>query len=150
MKRLILIMLLLAGPAMAVDPSEMLADPVLEARARALDDEIRCVKCQSEAVSSSNADWAHDARLMIRELVASGKSDDEVLEWFHARYGDFVLMSPPRRGTTLLLWWAGPILLLVMLGLGWRTIGARNERSAAQDLSPEEAARLSELLDRTS
>jgi len=150
MKRLILILIFLAAPVYAVNPSEMLSDPVLEARARGLDDEIRCVKCQSEAVSSSNADWARDARLMIRELVSDGKSDDEVLEWFHDRYGDFVLMTPPRRGTTFLLWWAGPILLLLGLGLGWRTIRSRSQSNATQDLSPQEAARLSELLGKTS
>ncbi len=144
MKRLILILLLLAGPALAVNPSEMLADPVLEERARALDDQIRCVKCQSEAVSSSNADWARDARLMIRELVADGASDAEVLDWFHVRYGDFVLMNPPKQGTNLILWLAGPVLLLLGLGAGYATVRAR--RSGETDtLSAEELARLDEL-----
>jgi cytochrome c-type biogenesis protein CcmH len=147
MRKLLLILCLIASPVFALDPSEMLSDPALEARARVLDHEIRCVKCQSEAVASSNADWARDARRMIRELIADGKSNDEVLEWFHDRYGDFVLMTPPRRGTTLLLWWAGPLLLLGGLGLGWMTVRSRGRSANAEDLSEDEEKRLAKLLD---
>ena len=146
MKRLVLILLLLAGPAFALDPSEMLADPELEARARALDDELRCVKCQSEALSSSNADWAQDARRMVRELITDGASDQEVLDWFHDRYGDFVLMNPPRSGTNLVLWWAGPILLLLALGIGWSTIRNRSRAAAPDDLNEAEKEELARIL----
>ena len=115
MKRLLLIFVLLAAPLWALDPSEKLADPALEARARALDFEIRCVKCQSEAIASSDAAWARDARRKLRELVAGGASDQEVKDWFQARYGDFVLMDPPKTGGNLILWAMGPALLIVGL-----------------------------------
>ena len=115
MKRLLLVFVLLAAPLWALDPSEKLADPALEARARALDFEIRCVKCQSEAIASSDAAWARDARRKLRELVAGGASDQEVKDWFQARYGDFVLMDPPKTGGNLILWAMGPALLIVGL-----------------------------------
>lgn len=146
MKRLLLILLLVAGPALAVDPSEMLSDPLLEDRARALDDQIRCVKCQSEAVSSSNAEWARDARRMIRDLVDGGATNQEVLDWFQVRYGDFVLMDPPKKGSNWILWLAGPVLLLLGAGAGYLTITARRQTQPEADLSPEEQARLAELV----
>ena len=148
MKRLLLILLLIASPALSLDPSEMLADPALEARARALDDEIRCVKCQSEALSSSNADWARDARRRVRELISEGASDQEVLDWFHARYGDFVLMNPPRSGSNLVLWYAAPVLLLAGLGIGWMTIRGRSRAVAPDGLSEAEKAELARILDK--
>ena len=113
MKRLILLLWLVASPLWALEPSEMLDDPGLEARARVLDHEIRCVKCQSEAVASSNADWAKDARRQIRELIAEGATDAEVKDWFLARYGEFVLMNPDKSGSNLALWLAGPGMLLI-------------------------------------
>ncbi|MEM6342146.1 MAG: cytochrome c-type biogenesis protein, partial [Pseudomonadota bacterium] len=87
--------ILLAGAALALDPSEMLDDPQLEARARALDHDIRCVVCQSEALASSNAEWAREARGIIRERILAGDSDAEVRAFFVERYGEFVLMTPP-------------------------------------------------------
>lgn len=148
-RRAFLIGLLAAGPVLAMDPSEMLTDPALEARARDLDHQIRCVKCQSEAVASSNASWAVDARRSIRELVADGASDTDVRAWFVERYGEFVLMDPPKTGSNLALWLAGP----AMLGIG--AIGAvsylrgRSNADPADgpsDLSAEEQARLQEIL----
>ncbi|MBT0956479.1 cytochrome c-type biogenesis protein CcmH [Alphaproteobacteria bacterium KMM 3653] len=142
-------LVLWAGAALALDPSEMLADPAQEARARALDHEIRCVKCQSETVASSNADWAQDARRAIREQVAAGASDAEVKAWFVARYGDFVLMDPPKTGANLVLWVAGPLMLLAGLGLA-AGAAARRRRlpEPAQPLSEEESARLRDILNR--
>lgn len=139
-------MLLTAAGAWAVDPSEMLNDPALEARARALDAEIRCVKCQSEVVASSHAAWAKDARRVIRELIAGGSSDAEVRAWFQARYGDYVLMNPPRRGLNWVLWLAGPVLLGLGLLAAFATLRARSQASAEAGLSAEEAARLERLL----
>lgn len=148
MKRLLFVLLMLAGPVLALDPSEMLQDPVLEARARALDHELRCVKCQSEAIASSNADWAKDARRMVRELITEGLTDEEVKAWFQARYGDFVLMEPPHTGSNLILWWAGPGLLLLGLGAAWLTVRSRSRAGDGDALDAEEEARLSEILNK--
>ena len=146
MKRLVLILLLLCGPAWAIDPADMLQDVALENRARALDLEIRCVKCQSEAIASSNADWARDARLMVRDLLSEGASDPEVKAFFQARYGDFVLMDPPKSGTNLILWAAGPMMLFMALGIGGLYLRRRGQGSAPQALSDQEKARLDEIL----
>ncbi len=148
MIRVLLLGLLLASPAYALDPSEMLDDPALEARARALDAELRCVVCQSEALASSNAQWAVDARRMIRERVVAGDSDAEVKAFFVERYGEFVLMDPPKSGTNLILWAAGPLMLLIAGGVAYGFLSgqssAKSRREAA--LSAEEEARLKEIL----
>lgn len=148
MKRLLLIFAILASPLWAMDPSEMLEDPGLEERARALDHELRCVVCQSESVAWSNANWAEDARRTVRELVVDGATDDEVLDFFVARYGEFVLMSPRASGSTWLLWAAGPAMLLLAMGLGYGYLRGRSRSSAPQEgaLSEAEEARLREIL----
>lgn len=150
MKRLLLIFVLLASPVWAVNPSEMLDDPVLEKRAQALDLELRCVKCQSEAIASSNAAWAEDARILVRELLTDGFTDDEVLEFFVARYGEFVLMTPKSDGSNMLLWLAGPLMLLGGLGIGVTYLRRRNTariaEPTAEELSDEEKARLSQIM----
>lgn len=144
---LILLVMCLAAPLAALEPAEMLADPALEARARALDHDIRCVKCQSEVVASSNADWAKDARRQIRELVAGGASDEAVRDWFVERYGEFVLMDPPKSGSTLALWLAGPAMLLIA-ALGAVTyVRGRSKGPVSEGLSADEEARLREILD---
>jgi len=144
---LILLLTFLAAPLAALEPAAMLADPALEARARALDHDIRCVKCQSEVVASSNADWAKDARRQIRELVAGGASDEAVRGWFVERYGEFVLMDPPKSGSTLALWLAGPAMLLIA-GLGAVAyVRGRSKGPVGEGLSAAEEARLREILD---
>lgn len=142
---LTLALILWAGMALALDPFEMLPDPEQEARARGLDNEIRCVQCQSESLASSNAIWARDARRAIREQVAAGRSNAQIKDWFVARYGEFVLMDPPKSGWNLALWLAGPALLLLGLAIA---AGLYRKRAApeAADLSLEEEARLAELL----
>ncbi|MGZ2258233.1 cytochrome c-type biogenesis protein [Roseobacter sp. A03A-229] len=148
MRRLALALLFLASPLWALDPSEMLDDPELEARARALDHDLRCVVCQSESVASSNANWAQDARRTVRELVAGGASDEAVMDFFVARYGEFVLMSPRASGSTWLLWAAGPAMLLLAMGLGYGYLRGRSRSTAPQEaaLSDAEQARLNEIL----
>jgi cytochrome c-type biogenesis protein CcmH len=150
MKRLILVLLLLAGPVWAVEPHEMLDDPALEARAQQLDQELRCVKCQSEALASSNAKWAADARVLLRQLLSDGYSDQEVLDFFVVRYGEYVLMEPKKGGTNTLLWYAGPIMLLLGFGIGLGYLRRRNTASAKGDmpqaLSSDESARLAEIM----
>ena len=145
---LILWLVLLAFPALALDPSEMLPDPAQEAVARALDHEIRCVKCQSETIASSNADWARDARRAVRELVAEGKTSDEVKDFFLERYGEVVLMTPSTKGMNLLLWLAGPLMLLagVVIGFVYLRGRAAAKPGLEQDLSEDEQTRLDALL----
>lgn len=144
----ILVALMLAWPAFALDPSEMLPDPAQEALARELDHEIRCVKCQSETIASSNADWAQDARRAVREQIAAGATQKEVKEFFVERYGQVVLMTPPASGMNLVLWAAGPLMLLAALGIGGAYV--RNRATASPqtetDLSDAEKARLDALL----
>lgn len=148
MIRAVILMVVLAIPAWAMDPSEMLSDPVLEERARALDHALRCVVCQSESVASSNANWAEDARRTVRELISDGATDEEVFDFFVARYGEFVLMSPRPSGSSWLLWAAGPIMLLLAAMIGFFYVRGREAAAAPQEeaLSPEEAARLKKIL----
>ncbi|MFD1156752.1 cytochrome c-type biogenesis protein [Roseovarius aestuarii] len=148
MRWLILCLCLYTLPALAVEPDEMLADPVLEARAQVLDEKIRCVKCRSEVIASSNADWASDARVVVRELIADGKTDDEVLDFFVARYGEYVLMTPQTSGSNVLLWLAGPLMLMVG---GWLAVIYLRRRAGADPdtelvLSEAEQARLDEIM----
>lgn len=141
--------LVLASAALALDPSEMLDDPVLEAQARELDHAMRCVVCQSESVASSNAQWAIDARRVIREQVAAGQTNAEIMDFFIARYGEFVLMNPRPSGSNWLLWAAGPLMFLTAAGVGIGYVRGRSKAVAAADsgLSADEAKRLREILD---
>lgn len=138
----------LCSVALAFDPSEMLDDPVLEARARGLDHAMRCVVCQSESVASSNAQWAIDARRVIREQVMAGLSDSQVEDFFVERYGEFVLMAPRTGGSNWLLWAAGPLMFLLAAGIGAGYLRGRSNATAAGDpeLSAEESKRLAEIL----
>jgi cytochrome c-type biogenesis protein CcmH len=103
----------LAGPsAYAVEPAERLADPALEARARALSPELRCLVCQNQSIDESNADLAHDLRVLLRQRLAAGDTDRQVLDYVVARYGVFVLLDPPFAPATYLLWLTPPALVL--------------------------------------
>ncbi len=137
-----------AGPARAVLPDEMLDDPILEARARELSREIRCVVCQNESIDTSNADLARDLRVLVRERLSAGDSNDEVLDYLVARYGEFVLLRPRLRPATYFLWF-GPAGVLLLGGLGIALYYRHRRRegaAAAAVLSLEEEARLSRLL----
>jgi len=141
---LLLIVPMLAGAAVG-DPTEMLPDPRQEERARALGRELRCMVCQNQSIEDSDAGLARDLRRIVREQVAAGRSDGEIIGFLHARYGDFVLLRPPLRAGTVLLW-AMPALAL---GLGVALIlGARRQRrrlAPAAPLTAEEQARLAAL-----
>ncbi len=151
--RLMFLVLLLAAaatpavmtPAWAVQPDEMLADPALEARARDISREIRCLVCQNQSIDDSDADLARDLRLIVRERLVAGDSDDEVRRYLVDRYGDFVLLKPPVMPATWLLWFGPPLLLVIALaGVG---LGLRRRRAGAPaPLTPEERRRLEELL----
>ncbi|WP_299687002.1 cytochrome c-type biogenesis protein [uncultured Tateyamaria sp.] len=138
-----------ASVAVALDPSEMLEDPTLEAKARELDHALRCVVCQSESVASSNATWAVEARQVIREQVAAGKTRDEVVDFFVERYGEFVLMTPRTSGANWLLWAAGPLMLLMAMGIGVVYLRGRSSAPAPTEagLSADESRRLREIMD---
>ena len=144
---LLLALALLATPALAVQPDEILADPALEARARGITRELRCVVCQSESIDESNADIARDLRLLVRERITAGDTDDEVLAFVTDRYGEFVLFRPPMTLANAPLWLAGPAILLVGGALSFVFI-RRRARAPAPDRAPltaEEEARLREL-----
>lgn len=138
----------LCGMALAFDPSEMLDDPELEARARGLDHAMRCVVCQSESVASSNAQWAIDARRVIREQIVAGLTDRQVEDFFVERYGEFVLMAPRTGGSNWLLWAAGPLMFLLAAGTGFGYLRGRSTATATAEpeLSAEESKRLAEIL----
>ncbi len=137
-----------APSALAVEPSEMLSDPGLEARARAISRELRCVVCQNQSIDDSAAEVAHDMRRAVRERLVAGDTDGQVIDYMVARYGDFVLLEPPFKPRTLVLWLGAPALLLVA-GLGlWLAGRRRRIPSAPTPLSDDERARLDELLKR--
>ncbi len=141
--------LLVQGPAKAVLPDEILDDPVLEARARALSAELRCLVCQNESIDSSNAELARELRLLVRERLVAGDSDREVLDYLVARYGDFVLLRPPFKPSTYLLWF-GPILILLIGGGGIVLALHRRRNRPAREAAPlttGERGRLAALLD---
>jgi cytochrome c-type biogenesis protein CcmH len=151
MRALILAALLALSPALpvlAVQPDEILADPALEARARAISRELRCPVCQGEAIDDSNAPISRDLRLLVRERLVEGDSDEEVLEFVVARYGEFVLFNPRPEGANLLLWAAGPILLILGGGLAFAYTRRRADAAAPAEaaLTPEEEARLKDLV----
>ena len=141
-----LFFVLLAGAAQAVEPSEMLKDPALEARARVISQEIRCLVCQNQTIDDSNADLAHDLRVILRERLQAGDTDQQVKDYLTARYGDFILLKPPFRARTLLLW-IGPALIF-LAGAGIIVVAALRRRRlpAAAPLSEEESQRLARLM----
>lgn len=140
----------LATPAWAVEPSERLADPALEARARSISAALRCLVCQNESIDASNADLAHDIRVLVRQRLVAGDDDDQVIAFMVARYGDFVLLRPPLRASTLLLW-LGPAAILVIGGGGAYAASRRRRSAAPLDPAPLSHAerRALEELDRT-
>lgn len=148
MKHLILILTLLASPAFAVQPDEVLSDPVLEARARGLGQELRCVVCQGENIDESNAGIARDLRLLVRERLVAGESDQEILDFVVSRYGEYVLMRPTWAGSNIILYIAGPALLFFALIAAFLYLRGRAEaqNTVGADLSKEEEARLAEIL----
>ena len=142
------LVLLMAVPAVAVQPDEILDDPVLEARAREISKGLRCPVCMNESIDESNAPVSRDLRLLLRERLIAGDSDAAAVQFIVDRYGEFVLLEPTREGANLILWWAGPILLLTGAGLGWSTIRNRASAAVPEGLSEDEEARLAELLKR--
>ncbi len=142
----LLFLALAPGFAFAVNPDEMLSDPKLEARAEALSAGLRCMVCQNESIDESDAPLAHDIRVLIRQQMLAGKSDAQIRAFLVARYGDFILLKPPFKPETFLLWGAPALLLLA--GGAAIAISAMQRKSAASArvLSAEEKARLAALV----
>ena len=141
--------LFVAAAAWGVTPDERLADPGLEARARAISAELRCLVCQNQSIDDSNADLAHDLRVLVRERLVKGDSDQQVIDYLAQRYGDYVLLKPPVKPSTWPLWF-GPLAVLVAGGAAI-LIYFRRRRAEPQagpaPLSAEEKRRLDQLLE---
>ena len=138
----------LTTPALVVQPDEMLSDPAQEARAREVSKDLRCLVCRNENIDDSNADLARDLRLLVRERIVAGDSNEEVKDFLVARYGEYVLLNPTKGGANWLLWGAGPLMLIAGLGIAGVFLRRRSTAAATAEagLSAEEEARLKELL----
>ncbi len=146
MIRIFLIWIMMATAALAVQPDEILDDPVLEARARGLSKGLRCLVCRNESIDESNAELARDLRLLLRERLVAGDTDDQAVDFIVARYGEYVLLKPRATGANLVLYLIGPVLLLV--GGGAAAVYVRRRRTGGPAvLNEAEKVRLSELLD---
>jgi cytochrome c-type biogenesis protein CcmH len=142
------VMLTLAwsGAALAVLPDEVLADAALEARARVLSSELRCMVCQNQSIDDSDAPLARDLRLLVRERLVAGDSDADVMQYLVVRYGDFILLKPPLKWSTALLWATPAVFLLLGLGLAVSNFRRRSAVGPAPELSAREDAALERLL----
>ena len=141
--RVLLLALCLVTPVAALSPEEILDDPVLEQRARDISAGLRCLVCQNQSIDDSDADLARDLRVLVRERLVAGDSDDAVRQYVVDRYGEYVLLNPRVNNHTILLWIAAPVLLLGGLGTLW--LAGRRRRVVDTGLSPEEQAALDEL-----
>ncbi|MXQ06866.1 cytochrome C biogenesis protein CcdA [Alphaproteobacteria bacterium GH1-50] len=144
--RALLIWVLLSVPSFAVEPGEVLDDPVLEERARELSKGLRCLVCRNENIDESNADLARDLRLLVRERLVAGDTDAEIIDFVVARYGEYVLLAPRATGSTLILWIAGPAALLFALLIAALYLRRNRPVAGNASLSEEEKARLKELI----
>lgn len=144
--RWLVLWLFMALPVFAVQPDEVLSDPVLEARARELSKVLRCPVCQGENIDESNAPVSRDLRLFLRERLVAGDSDERVIEAVTDRFGEFVLFEPRATGGNLILWLAGPLMLLVAAFIGWRFMRGLRAVEPAAPLSDAERARLEEIM----
>ena len=147
LRRLVLALVVLATPLWAVQPDEILPDAAMEARARDISKGLRCLVCRNESIDDSNAGLARDLRLLVRERLLAGDSDSEVVDFVVARYGEYVLLKPTARGSNLVLWAAGPLMLLGGLAIGVGFVRRRRLAETAGDFSEDEQARLKQLLD---
>lgn len=143
---LALALLTLASPAGAVQPDEMLPDPAMEARARDIGRELRCLVCQNQSIDDSDADLARDLRKLVRQRMVAGDTDTQVKQYVVDRYGDYVLLKPPFKATTLVLWLGPAVLLILALVAAWSFYRRRDGAPDAAALSEEERRRLETLL----
>lgn len=153
MKKIVLVICVLviaAGSARAVEPDEILPDPAQEARAREISKSLRCMVCQNESIDESNAQLARDLRILVRQRITEGDTNEEIIAFVHDRYGDFVLMRPPVKRRTWLLWF-GPFVVLLLGGVvAWRVLKTRaTPYRMPETLSQEERDRLADWLRET-
>ena len=148
MRWLALVLCLLTAPAAAVQPDEILDDPALEQRARDLSKGLRCLVCRNEHIDASDATLARDLRLLVRERLVAGDSDEQVLAYIVDRYGEYVLLNPPAKGSTLILWMAGPGMLLIGAGCAAVYLRGRRPQTVAAGLSDAEQAELDKIIGR--
>jgi len=141
--------LTLAAPVFAVQPDEILADPAMEARAREISKDLRCLVCRNENIDESNAELARDLRLLVRERLVEGDSNEEVVDFIVDRYGEFVLLRPTTTGANWLLWAAGPLMLLMAAAMAWAYLRgrARADRPQESALTQDEKDRLRRILE---
>ncbi|TWD46981.1 cytochrome c-type biogenesis protein CcmH [Agrobacterium vitis] len=142
----VVLFFLSVSPAFAVNPDEVLKDPALEARARHLSSQLRCMVCQNQSIDDSNAELAHDLRVLVRERIVKGDSDEDVLRYLVSRYGEFVLLKPRLTKETILLWTAPGLLLLLGGGVAFAYSRRKASQNAAPTLNAEEEARLKRIL----
>lgn len=153
MKKLMIVLaalVALSAPALAVDPDEVLDDPILEQRAREVSKDLRCVVCQNQSIDDSDSGIAKKMRLLVRDRISQGDSNQEVKDYLVSRYGDFVLLKPPVKAKTLILWF-GPAVMVVLGLIGIifyyrRRAREKPENAGAKPLSAQEKARLEALL----
>ncbi|WP_296599966.1 cytochrome c-type biogenesis protein [Phenylobacterium sp.] len=148
MRRLLILtatLALLAGPAAAVNPDEELKDPALEARAHQLSKTLRCVVCQNQSIDDSDAALARDLRIILRERIDAGDTDQQAVDYIVARYGSFVQLDPPMRFDTLALWF-GPLAVLALGGIGAFVYMRGRSPAAAGALTPDEEADVAAML----
>jgi len=147
---LLLAALMVSSQAWAVEPDEMLSNPALEARARAISKQLRCMVCQNESIDESQAPLARDLRVLVRQRIMAGDSDTQIINFLVSRYGEFILLKPPLSWHTLALWGAPPALLilgiLMIVVVERRRATGQPALGAATRLSAVEEARLSEIL----
>ncbi len=145
MPRILLIFILLTTPVFAVEPDEILADAGLEVRAREISKELRCLVCRNENIDSSNAGIAKDLRVLVRERLVAGDSNEQIVDYVVDRYGEFVLLKPRMSLKNLIPWFAGPILFLLGLFFSIKFITKPRQKEAVA-LTKDEEQRLSDLL----
>lgn len=144
---ILLLALLWTGAARAVEPNERLADPVLEARARQISQGLRCLVCRNETIDESGADLAHDVRMLLRERLTAGDTDEQAVQAIVRRYGDYVLLNPPLEAATYVLWFAPPTLLVLALGSMALVLRRRRQDAASPSaLSEAEQRRIDAML----
>jgi cytochrome c-type biogenesis protein CcmH len=145
LRKLVFLLIVLATPVWAVQPDEILSNPVLEARARDISQGLRCLVCRNESIDDSNAGLARDLRLLLRERLVKGDSDAQAVDFIVQRYGEYVLLKPRMNGVNLMLWASGPIMFIVALFIG--IVFIRRRKSIAEpELSASEQARLAKIL----
>ena len=140
-----LALLAVTGLALSVEPDEILKDPALEQRARAISKRLRCLVCQNQSIDDSNAGLARDLRVLVRQRLTKGESNEAVIAFIVARYGDFVLLRPPVKPVTYILWF-GPALILLLAGFGAAAFLRRRRVAVAVPLTDDERKRLKSIL----